>query len=425
LQGKVRIIKVNRIAYKYPEIVEIIKKKGFDVWRDFKHHDIPRSAAGFVKADVEGLVMTTVHTLGGAKMMEYVAKVAEGSDLEVLAVTILTSHDQASLNRELGIPGTIKQSVVRLALMAERAGLGIVCSAKEATILRKILKPTTLIVTPGIKPLWAVEEKDQARVTTPYQAIMNGSDYIVVGSAIYKSENPAVAADKIVAEIKKALLDRKKKALIIQDETEMFMSQEDIRKIFSEAKAVILDDHFVYKSTKHGSAYVNKDRIFFDPVTISSLGFEIACRFINDEVDVVIGPVVGGAILSQWTAYHLSALLGKKVFAVFADKDGDDFIIKRGYDKFLPNSNVLVVEDIVTTGGSAIKVIKQVLSCGGKIAGLGILCNRGNVSFDVPKFLSLLTIDLKAWDEKECPLCAKGVPVNVELGKGKQFLARQ
>ena len=83
------------------------------------------------------------------------------------------------------------------------------------------------------------------------------------------------------------------------------------------------------------------------------------------------------------------------------------------------------MEDIVTTGESAKKVIEQVLLHKGKIAGLGILCNRGGISFDVPKFEALLTINLESWNEKECPLCAEGVLINIELGKGKQFLARR
>ena len=100
----------------------------------------------------------------------------------------------------------IKDKVASLALMAERAGLsGVVASPQEAQMLRKKLKTKTLVVTPGIKPIWAAKRDDQSRVTTPYQAINSGADYIVVGSAIYRNENPAEAADKIVAEIEKAL----------------------------------------------------------------------------------------------------------------------------------------------------------------------------------------------------------------------------
>lgn len=210
LEGRVGLVKVNSLAAAYPEIVAMIQDRGIEVWRDWKHHDIPGTVASFIKADIEaGIVMTTVHTLGGIKMMEYAVEAAKGSNLIILGITILTSHDQESFNKEIGIPGLVRDKVLQLAIMAEEAGLaGVVSSTKEAKMLRAQLKPTTLIVTPGIKPTWAAKREDQARITTPYQAILDGADHLVVGSAIRKSENPGEAADKIVEEIEKALSDR-------------------------------------------------------------------------------------------------------------------------------------------------------------------------------------------------------------------------
>ena len=210
LEGRVGLVKVNSLAAACPEIVSIIQDKGIEVWRDWKHHDIPGTVANFIKADVEArLVMTTVHTLGGVEMLEYAVEAAKGSDLNILGITILTSHDQEGFNKEIGIPGSIQDKVVNLAMMAEKAGLaGVVSSAKEAKMLRAKLQPETLIVTPGIKPIWAAKRADQARITTPYQAILDGADCLVVGSAIRKSKNPGEAADKIVEEIEKALSER-------------------------------------------------------------------------------------------------------------------------------------------------------------------------------------------------------------------------
>lgn len=210
LEGRVGLVKVNSLAAAYPKIVSIIQDRKIEVWRDFKHHDIPGTVASFIKADVEdGLIMTTVHTLGGTKMMEYAVEAVKGSNLKILGITILTSHDQESFNKEIGIPGSIQDKVVNLAIMAEKAGLaGVVASAKEAKMLREKLRTNTLIVTPGIKPEWAIKREDQARVTTPYQAILDGADYIVVGSAIRVNENPGEAADRIVIEIERGLNDR-------------------------------------------------------------------------------------------------------------------------------------------------------------------------------------------------------------------------
>jgi len=210
LEGRVGMVKVNSLAAAYPEVVSIIQDRGIEVWRDWKHHDIPGTVANFIKADVEaGLAMTTVHALGGAKMLKYAAEAAKGSNLKILGITILTSHDQESFNKDIGIPGPIQDKVLDLAIMAEEAGLaGVVASAKEAKMLRAKLRPATLIVTPGIKPTWAAKREDQARITTPYQAILDGADYLVVGSAIRKNKDPGGAADKIVEEIEKALNEK-------------------------------------------------------------------------------------------------------------------------------------------------------------------------------------------------------------------------
>ena len=210
LEGRIKLVKVNSLAVSCPEIISLIQERKMRVWRDLKHHDIPGTVSNFIKADIEaGIVMTTIHSLGGVKMMQYAVEAAKGSNLKILGITIPTSHSQRGFNLEIGIPGLIQHKVVQLALMAERAGLhGVVASAKEARILRANLKPETLIVTPGIKPIWAVKREDQSRVTTPYEAIWDGADYLVVGSAIRTSQRPDEATDRIIAEMEKAFNER-------------------------------------------------------------------------------------------------------------------------------------------------------------------------------------------------------------------------
>ncbi len=212
------------------------------------------------------------------------------------------------------------------------------------------------------------------------------------------------------------------------------MDEQHIMKILRGTGAVITDSHIVYTSGKHGSAYVNKDAIYPHTGETSHLCRLIAERFADCGVDVVIAPAVGGVILSQWTAHHLTSLnfTGQEVLGVYADKvtiDGKDtFIIKRGYDKFIDHKNVLVVEDVLTTGGSVNKVVKAVRACGGTVAGVGVICNRGNVTppdLGVRNLFSLTNIRMEAWDEATCSLCAKGVPINTDVGKGREFLARK
>lgn len=201
--------------------------------------------------------------------------------------------------------------------------------------------------------------------------------------------------------------------------------------------AVITGSHIVYTSDKHGSAYVNKDAVYPHTFTTSLLCQAIAEQFVDDEVDVVIAPAIGGVILSQWVAYHLTdywlrvCVKTKEALGVYAEKaaDGKSFVIKRGYDKIVAGKNVLVVEDVLTTAGSAKKVIEAVRALGGNVVGLGVLCNRGGITLsdvaNLPKLFALVNVKLDAWDEADCPLCKSGVPVNTDVGKGREYLARK
>lgn len=209
------------------------------------------------------------------------------------------------------------------------------------------------------------------------------------------------------------------------------MTEQDVLKILNTVEAVITDSHIVYTSGKHGTAYVNKDAVYPHTEETSRLCEAIAQKFANDRVEVVIAPAIGGVILSQWIAHHLSKMTGCKVFGVYAEKaeNGDSFLIKRGYDKIVARKNVLVIEDILTTGGSAKKVVEAVRAIGGNVVGLGALCNRGGVTpsdlANPPKFFALVNLKFEAWDEDKCPLCTKNMPINTNVGKGREYLARK
>ena len=209
------------------------------------------------------------------------------------------------------------------------------------------------------------------------------------------------------------------------------MNEKEILYALKRVGAVITDSHIVYTSGKHGTAYVNKDAIYPRTFIISRFCRMIAELFEYDNVEVVIAPAIGGVILSQWTAYHLSEITGREIFGVYAEKieNSNDFVIKRGYDKLLVNKNVLVVEDVLTTGGSAKKVIETARTLGANIIGLGVICNRGGVTLqDVanpPKIFSLVDIKLDAWNEEECPLCIQHIPINTDVGKGREILSRK
>jgi len=194
-------------------------------------------------------------------------------------------------------------------------------------------------------------------------------------------------------------------------------------KILLKDKAILTNDHFVYASGKHGSYYINKDSLYLRPKDVSKLCRLIAEHFRYKRIDIVVAPVIGGVSLSQWTAHHLGKLRGKEILAAYAEKKKEGFEFKRGYDEQIKNKFVLVVDDVITTGDSARKVIKAVKKAHGKVVGLGALCNRGNVTLEQvghpPELFSLVNLDLPSWDKKKCPLCTKKIPINKNYGRGQ------
>lgn len=208
------------------------------------------------------------------------------------------------------------------------------------------------------------------------------------------------------------------------------MEEQEVRNILNEVGAVLTDDHFVLNDG-HSSSYVNKDAIFPHTAKVSALCRGIAEQFVSDKVEVVIAPAIGAIALSQWAAHNLGWFISREVLAVYAEKRWSDstFHITRGYDKLVTNKNVLVIEDILTTGSSIRDVVRCVRDIGGNVVGVGAICNRGGVTpamlGDVPKLISLLNLPLERWEEKDCPLCARNVPVNEGFGRGREFMERK
>ncbi len=212
------------------------------------------------------------------------------------------------------------------------------------------------------------------------------------------------------------------------------MNYQEIMNIFTQTHALIEKTHVVLTSGRHGSAYFNKDAIYPYTDKIADLCYELVSNLVQQEkvfdVDVVIGPALGGIILSQWAAHHLGQMQMRDVLAVYAEKDEKGvFVIKRGYDQLIKGKKVLIVEDVLTTGGSVKGVVRAVRALGGQILGVGVLCNRGDVTVadigDVPVVLSLVSLKMETWASADCPLCKDNVPINTDVGKGRQFLATQ
>lgn len=204
------------------------------------------------------------------------------------------------------------------------------------------------------------------------------------------------------------------------------MTAFEILETLAKVGAIITNSHIVYTSGRHGDSYVNKDAVYPHTDVTSRLCDTIAKHFEKDNVEVVIAPAIGGVILSQWISHHLSVLHGRQVLSLYAEKsaDGDGFVVRRGYEKILPGKRTLIVEDVLTTGGSVKKVVEICQGLGAKVVGVAALCNRGGITAEdlgVKELYALVRVDLASWEEKDCPLCAKKVPVNLAVGKGLEF----
>lgn len=201
----------------------------------------------------------------------------------------------------------------------------------------------------------------------------------------------------------------------------------NIFDILKRTKALIDNSHFVLTSGKHSPIYINKDAIYTHTGEASTVGKLFAEKFKNLQIDIVAAPALGGIILSQWTAYHLSKLKKKEILSVYTEKAIDkNQIFSRGYDKLIKGRKVLVIEDLTTTGGSVKKVIDSVRKAGGKVAAAGVMINRNpeevNEKFLTVKFKSLGTLPVVAYEEKNCILCKKQIPINTSVGHGKKYL---
>ncbi|MDF1543061.1 MAG: orotidine-5'-phosphate decarboxylase [Anaerosomatales bacterium] len=209
LRGRVEHLKVGMTLFyaEGPGIVRQFTEMGFSVFVDLKLHDIPHQVRGAAREVARaGASMFTVHASGGRAMMEAAVRGACegsaecGSDTpDVLAVTVLTSLDDAAL-AEVGVAASSAGQVELLTRLARESGVqGVICSPREASAARAILGPEALVVTPGVRPPWAATD-DQARVATPADALAAGASHLVIGRPITGHSQPARAFERIVME---------------------------------------------------------------------------------------------------------------------------------------------------------------------------------------------------------------------------------
>lgn len=179
------------------------------------------------------------------------------------------------------------------------------------------------------------------------------------------------------------------------------LSREEALKIFVDAGA-LLRGHFVLTSGRHSDQYMQCAQVLKHPSSTEVLAHHLANEFLDDEIDVVIGPAIGGIIVSYEVGRQL------QVPAIFAERENGVMTLRRGFE-LQRNQRVLVVEDVITTGGSVREVMQLVDNCGAQVVGVGVLVDRsnGSVRFGV-KQSQALTMEIRSWNAAECPMCKEG-----------------
>ncbi len=181
------------------------------------------------------------------------------------------------------------------------------------------------------------------------------------------------------------------------------LTSEEIITVFKETGAM-LSGHFKLTSGRHSDSYFQCAKVLQHPVHTESLCRELAARFAGEDVSVVIGPATGGIIVSYETARALG------VRGIFTERENGVMVLRRGFS-IEPGERALVVEDVITTGGSVLEVIDVVRSLGGIVVGAGVLVDRsgGKVDLGVRKE-ALLVTETASYSPDQCPLCRDGIP---------------
>lgn len=200
----------------------------------------------------------------------------------------------------------------------------------------------------------------------------------------------------------------------------------DILAELAAAGAIVTGRHFVYTSGKHGANYINMDLLLPDAKRMFELCELLAMPF-RDQFDTVAAPAVGGVVLAELTALAATTPQ-RRPAAVWADKTPNGFAFQRtGFSRHLTRRRVLVVEDLLTTGGSLAAVVAGVRLVGGDVIGASVICNRGQVSpqtVGVERLVALSEVQFDVYEVESCPMCRDGVPIVEDIGHGADYRNR-
>ncbi|MDD4172353.1 MAG: orotate phosphoribosyltransferase [Syntrophomonas sp.] len=187
------------------------------------------------------------------------------------------------------------------------------------------------------------------------------------------------------------------------------LTKEQAIEIFTKSGA-LMEGHFKLTSGRHSNRYMQCALVLQYPQYTEQLALHIAEKYADEKIDFVIGPAMGGIIVAYEVARQL------KVPGIFCERENGQMVLRRGF-KLEPGHKVLVVEDVVTTGGSVMEVMDIVRQSGAEVAGVAVLVDRsaGKVDFGVRKE-AVLIMDIESWEAEECPLCQEGKGEAVKPG---------
>lgn len=187
------------------------------------------------------------------------------------------------------------------------------------------------------------------------------------------------------------------------------LSKEQAIKIFTESGA-LMEGHFKLTSGRHSNRYMQCAQVLQYPAYTEEMARHLAEKFAGEKIDYVVGPAMGGIIVSYEVARQLN------VPSMFTERQEGKMSLRRGF-AIQPGTRVLVVEDVVTTGGSVVEVMEVVRQLGGVVVGVGVLVDRsaGQADFGVPLH-SVLSMDIESWEADHCPLCKEGQTEAVKPG---------
>ncbi len=181
------------------------------------------------------------------------------------------------------------------------------------------------------------------------------------------------------------------------------MTKQETLSIFKQTHA-LLEGHFQLTSGLHSAQYFQCAKVLQYPKYAEALCKEITSKFREHAVDAVVAPALGGIVVGQEVGRQLN------VRTMFAERKDGVMSLRRGFE-IAKNENILVCEDVITTGGSVLEVIDIVKNNGGIVVGVGAIVDRSNGSAKFDNFFATMTMNVQTYQPNDCPLCKQGIPV--------------